>query len=179
MLNIKNPKVKCISLFWSCPIGRKASQSWWRPRWVLLPPQRPLAVIPPPLLAVPHCPTVCQLLSCYFSPLTSSSINNTQVLTFLSISSAQNQFLPHSVLSLVLWLWNRWCAGFFQHIFSLPIFLWRKYGKLTAYTVVYLVAILHPLIIWVILLAVLIIIFFFFYFITWSAVYCKFTNQEC
>lgn len=164
MLNIINPKVKFISLSWSYLIGRKASQSWWRPRWVLLPPQRPPAVIPPPLLAVPHCPTVCQLLSCYFSPLTSSSLNNTQVLTFLSISSAQNQFLPHSVLSLVLWLWNRWCAGFYQHIFSLPIFLWRKYGQLTEYTAVYLVAILHPLIIWVILLAVLIIIFLFLFY---------------
>ncbi len=122
MLDIINPKVKIISLSWSYPIGRKANQSWWRLRWVLLPPQRLPAVIPLPLLAVPHCPTVCQLLSCHLSLLTFSSLNNTPVLTFLSISQAQNQFLPHSVLSLVLWLWNRWCTGFYQQVFFLVFF---------------------------------------------------------
>lgn len=55
--------LKFIKLFWSDLTGQKASQSWWRLRWVRLPPQRPPAVIPLLLLAVLHCPTVCQLLS--------------------------------------------------------------------------------------------------------------------
>lgn len=116
MLDIINTN----SLSWSYPIGRKASRSWWRLRWVLLPPRRLPAVIPLPLQAVLHCPTVCLLLSCYLSPLTSSSLDNTQVLTSHSIFQAQNQFLPHSVLSLVLWLWNRWCTGFYQQVFFFP-----------------------------------------------------------
>ena len=95
----------------SVPIGLKASQSWWRQRWVLLPPQRLPAVIPLLLLAVPHCPTVCHIPSCYLSRLTSSS---------LFISQAQNQFLLHSVLSLALWHWNRWCTDFYQLLPPFP-----------------------------------------------------------
>lgn len=50
------------------------------------------------------------------------------------------RFFPYSVLSSVLWHWNRWCTSFYQQIFFVPIFLWQVYSELTAYTVVYLVA---------------------------------------
>lgn len=51
------------------------------------------------------------------SLLTSSSHNNTWVSYSLTISPALNQSLPHSVFSLLVWLWNRWRTGFYQQLF--------------------------------------------------------------
>lgn len=63
---------KSISLCCLFYVGRKASRSWSRQRWVLLPPQHLHAAIPPPLLAVPHFPTVRWPVVYIFSPFTTS-----------------------------------------------------------------------------------------------------------
>lgn len=95
---LKKTAGKWIHLSWSPLIGLKASQSWWRLKWVLLPPQHLLAVIPLPLLAVPLCPTVCNLVSYHLS---NYLLYQQHPRLDFPISQAQNQFLPLSVLSLV------------------------------------------------------------------------------
>lgn len=76
---------KSISLCCLFYVGRKASRSWSRLRWVLLPPQHLHAAIPPPLLAVPHFPTVRWPVFYIFSPFTSSFF----------------------FLALIFWLWSQ------------------------------------------------------------------------
>lgn len=72
---------------WLFYAGRKASQSWSRLRWVLLPPQHLHAAIPPPLLAVPHFPTVSWPLFYLFFLLSPQ--------TFLFF------------LAIIFWLWSQ------------------------------------------------------------------------
>lgn len=109
---------KSISLCCLFYVGRKASRSWSRQRWVLLPPQHLHAAIPPPLLAVPHFPTVRWPVFYIFSPFTSSFFffSGNNLLTLVPGAKAHNQFF-HFMLSFVLCPWNRWCSGFHQHIF--------------------------------------------------------------
>lgn len=84
---------------------------------------------------------LARVLPFFFSTFTLSCLFGNHLLTLVPGAKAHNQFF-HSVLSRVLWHWNRWCSGFHQHIifmFLINVFLWSDYSKLE-FSAIYLAA---------------------------------------
>lgn len=128
---------KSISLCCLFYVGRKASRSWLRQRWVLLPPQHLHAAIPPPLLAVPHFPTVRWPVFYLFSPFTSSFFfSGNNLLTLVPGAKAHNQFFPLYALIRPLPLKQmvfRLSSAYFFFMFLIDVFLWSDSSQLRIY----------------------------------------------